>query len=283
MTVALLLVSWLAAAAAATDETPRAPAASQGREVAKEPPPEAAPARGDGPSLLASGCDKFFAGDLAAAADDWAAAHAAGQRQASELAVLSLTVLSKEALKTGDLLSAALHATHGLEVSPEDATLTRLLKLAESDKRFQRREPPAEDADSTAEQERLISRVLKLDMANPRLVPDTGTRREVPGSQTLLRQVFEEDKGFDLERLLQTLQKDEEKIRAADRARLSRAWRRRRARFSYEQGLSPYYSGDFEAAAKWFRQALGLDPSLDSARNGLKGCEAALGKASSKR
>jgi hypothetical protein len=67
-------------------------------------------------------------------------------------------------------------------------------------------------------------------------------------------------------------------LRAADRGKLSAAWRRRRARYSYDQGLPAYYGGDFETAARAFSRALELDPSLDGARAGMKGCRAALAK-----
>lgn len=228
----------------------------------------------DGHSLLASGNDKFFAGDLEAAAADWAGAAAANQSQAAEFAVLACSVLAKEALRADDGLSALIHAGRGLEVASKDPVLLKLLAYADEGRRS-RRQPPEEETDSSQEAERLMGRVLKLDVANPRLLPETGTRREEPGSQGLFRQVFEEDRSFDLERLLKALQEGAEGLRADDRARLSRAWRRRRARVAYEKGLPPYYAGSFEDAARWFRQALRLDPALDRARTGLKECERA--------
>ncbi|MBI4348208.1 MAG: hypothetical protein HY553_15310 [Elusimicrobia bacterium] len=231
----------------------------------------------DGGTLLAMGCDKFFAGDLSGAADDWALAHARGQREAGNLAVLALTVLGKEALKGGDYLSAAVHATHGLEVSPSDAVLSALFRLAEDEKRFKKR-PDPKSLDASVEQEKLIARVLRIDVASPRLSPGPTGEPEASGSQALLRQVFAEDKDFRLDRMLRAVQQDEDALRAADRARLSRAWRRRRAKYSYQQGLPAYYSGDFETAAKWFREAAALDPNLKEAKAGLKGCEAALGQ-----
>ena len=244
-------------------------------------PASAAKASGETPldasGLLGSGCDKFFSGDLVGASDDWASAHAGGQRSAGDLAVLALTVLAKESLRSGDFLTAALHATHGLEVSPKDAVLNDLFKRAEDDKRFQRRKRSAEGLDSSLEQEKLIARVLRIDVASPRLSPGPSGSPETSGSQDLLRQVFAEDKDFRLDRMLQSVQKDEDALRAADRARLSRAWRRRRAKYSYQKGLPAYYSGDFETAAKWFREAAQLDPALKEAKAGLKGCEAALG------
>lgn len=231
----------------------------------------------DAAGLLSMGCDKFFSGDLVGASDDWAAAFAGGQKAAGELAVLSLTVLSKEALRSGDFLTAALHAAHGLEVSPKDPSLSSLFARAEDEKRFKRRARSTEGLDASGEQEKLIARVLRIDVASPRLSPGPSGGSEGGGSQELLRQVFAEDKDFRLDRMLRSVQKDEDALRAADRARLSRAWRRRRARYSYQKGLPAYYSGDFETAAKWFREAAQLDPSLKEAKAGLKGCEAALG------
>lgn len=225
----------------------------------------------DGSALLGSGVQKFFGGDLAGAAGDWASAHAGGQPEAGELAVLSLTILCKDALRRGDQASALRHGAHALEVAPQDAGLKALHALAE------RARGRKKEIDSSAEQDRLVARVLKLDLTTPQLAPGPEPRAG-SGSDTLLRQMLEDDKTFDLPRLLKAVREDEETMRAADQAKLSRAWRRRRARYSYEQGLPAYYAGDFEAAEGLFRQALELDSGLEPARTGLKGCAAALRK-----